>query len=118
MFTEINTTLLIGIIGGIFSFCWTVFQYLDSKKREQERKDFEAYHKLIKDLVQPENEGTLYIDRQCAILFELRNFKRYYPLSLRMLKGLSEKWSKSDEQFPRLTEELNMTIQFLEKKVK
>jgi hypothetical protein len=58
----------------------------------------------------------MYVDRQATIMFELRNFKRYYPYSLRMLGGLREKWAAVPDQFPRLIEELDLTIMFLKSK--
>jgi hypothetical protein len=76
-----------------------------------------VYHKLVKELVEP-TDGGLYVDRQAAIMYELRNFKRYYPYSLRMLRGLKQKWAAVPNQFPRLIEELNITIEFLENKSK
>ena len=51
-------------------------------------------------------------------MFEMRNFKRYYPYSLRMLKGLRKKWVKVPNQFPGLIEEIDLTIQFLERQCK
>lgn len=69
IFEKVNITVLIGVIGGIFTFTWSVFRYLDTKKREQNVKEFEYFHKLLKELVQPEDEkGTMYVDRQTAIL--------------------------------------------------
>lgn len=101
----------------ILSFIWGIYQHFDTKKREQDLKEFENFHKLIKELVQPDKENGLYVDRQTAILFELRNFKRYYPYSYRTLISLKNKWNVP-EQFPRLLEELNLTIDFLERKLK
>jgi len=116
---KVNITVLIGIIGGVCTFTWSVFKYLHTKKREQNIKEFEHFHKLLKELVQPEDEnGTMYIDRQTAIIYELRHFKRYYPYSLRTLKELLKKWEKVPNQFPRLLEETRLTIEFLENKVK
>lgn len=114
---DINYNILISVAVGIATFLWTVYQYIDTKKREQDLKEFENFHRLIKELVQPENDN-LYVDRQTAILFELRHFKRYYPFSYRTLLGLKEKWIKVPNQFPRLLEELDMTIEFLNKKIK
>lgn len=112
---QFNYTVLVGIVISLLTFLWTVYQYLDTKRREQDLKEFENYHRLIKELVQPEN-GELYVDRQTSIIYELRHFKRYYPLSYRTLIGLKEKWEKVPEQFPRLMDELNKTIEFLENK--
>lgn len=117
---EINYTVLISILSGLFTVIWTVYQYTDTKKREQDLKEFENYHKLMKDLVQPEfnpnGEDVLYIDRQAAVLFELRHFKRYYVFSYRTVTGLKEKWGNNPKQYPRLLEELHLTIEFLKDK--
>jgi len=114
---DINYSLIISVVAGLATFLWTVYQYRDSRRRDQDLKEFENFHKLIKELVQPQ-EGVLYVDRQTAILFELRHFKRYYSFSYRTLIGLKEKWEKVPDQFPRLLEELNMTIDFLNNKLK
>jgi hypothetical protein len=118
---EIDYTIVISVITGSFTILWTVYQYIDTKKREQNLNEFENYHKLIKELVQPEvtpkGEDVLYVDRQAAIIYELRHFKRYYELSYRTLKGLKEKWEKVPNQFPRLIEEINLSLEFLEKKI-
>ena len=72
----------------------------------------------MKELVEPSaKDGTLYVDRQTAIMFEMCNFKRYYPFSLRMLKGLREKWESVPDQHPRLLDELKLTIEFMERKL-
>ena len=112
MIEESTLIIIINLILGIF----TVYKYFDNKKREQNQKEFEHFHKLIKELVQPEEGKKMYLDRQTAILFELRNFERYHEYSLRMLKGLlkSDDWEKKK----RLNEEIKLTISFIEKKLK
>lgn len=116
---ELNYTVLIGIVTSAVTLIWTVYQYTDTKKREQNLKEFENYHKLIKELVQPENSDkgeVLYVDRQTAIIYELTHFKRYYPFSYRTLMGLKEKWEKVPNQFPRLLDECEKTLAFLKDK--
>jgi len=91
-----NLTILISVVTGLCTAIWAVWQYLDTRKREQKLKEFEIYHKLIKELVQAEETQSgkekIFIDRQSAIVYELRHFKRYYPLSYRTL--ISLKWIK------------------------
>ena len=109
---------IISSLVGVATFIWAAYRYFDTRKREQDLKEFENYHKLIKELVQPDGkkgDEKLYIDRQTAIIYELRNFKRYYPFSYRTLIGLRKKWEKVPDQFPRLLEELDQTIKFLKK---
>ena len=101
------------IIAVIVAFIFSVYKYFDNKNREQNQKEFEYFHQLIKDLVQPEESETMYLDRQTAIIFELRNFKRYHEYSLRMLKGFlndEKRWKKY-----RYKEEIKLTISFIEK---
>lgn len=105
-------------IGAALAFIFGVLKFLVERKAEFFWKEFEVFHRLVKDLVEPpSSNGALYIDRQAAVLFELRNFKRYYPYSLRMLKGLKLKWAAAPNQFPRLLEELDLTIAHIEKEL-
>lgn len=78
------------------------YKYIVERKEAHFWKEFEVYHKLVKELVEPsQSGGAMYIDRQAAIIFELRNFKRYYPYSLRMLNALKSTWSKAPVNFLR-----------------
>lgn len=100
------------------SFFISAYKYLRDRRETHYWKEFEVFHKLVQELVQPASDDqTMYIDRQAAIIFELQNFKRYYPYSLRMLHGLRTKWNTVPSQFPRLLEELDLTIKYLERRV-
>lgn len=106
-------------LGAAIAFIIGIYKYISERKESHFWKEFEVYHKLVQELVEPNGpEGSMYVDRQTAIIFELRNFKRYYPFSLRMLKGLQAKWVAVPNQFPRLLEELELTIKFLESECK
>ena len=77
-----------------------------------------TFHKLIKELVKPDPDlKTTFIDRQPAIVFELRHFKRYYPLSYLTLIGLKDFW-KDKPDLKRLIEEIDLTLAFLKPKIK
>ncbi len=105
-------------VGAALVFSFGIYKFQAERKTTLFWKEFEVYHKLVKELVElPAKDGALYIDRQTAIMFEMRNFKRYYPFSLRMLKGLREKWEAVPDQYPRLLNELKLTIEFLERKL-
>lgn len=117
----INSILLIlpilSLVVSFLTFVWTIYKYNDTKKREQDLKEFDNYHKLIKELAQPDDSNFMYVDRQTAIIYELRHFKRYYDFSYRTLIGLREKWEKVPGQYPRLIEELDLSIKFLRGKM-
>ncbi|MBS1917336.1 MAG: hypothetical protein JST87_13745 [Bacteroidetes bacterium] len=110
---------IITSITGIIAFIWAVYKYLDTRKREQNLKEFENYHKLIKELVQHEDmeKEYMFVDRQTAIIYELRHFKRYYPFSYRTIISLKEKWEKVPNQFPRLLDECDRTIAYFKNKI-
>jgi hypothetical protein len=105
-----------GVLGAAVAFAWSVVQFMLIRMRDERHREFELYHRLIKELValDPETK-VMWIDRQCAVMFELRQFKRYDELTLRTLNGLREKWS-SDPGFifPRLIEELDLTVVHIE----
>ena len=62
---------------------------LSIKGADQRERHFLAYHKLIQQLVEREEpDQPMRIDRQIAVIFELRNFKEYFPVTLRILRGL------------------------------
>ena len=98
--------------------CFGIIKYFQERSETHFWKEFEIYHKLVKELVQPpkEEDKMLYVDRQTAVLYELKYFKRYYPHTLRMLLSLQGKWATVPNQFPRILEELNLTINYLQRK--
>ncbi len=102
-------------VGAAIAFIFTVYKFQAERKATHFWKEFEAYHKLVKELVEPPTEnGAMYVDRQTAAMYELRFYKRYFPHTLRMLTGLKPKWGKVPDQYPRLLEELELTIKFIE----
>ena len=103
-------------IGAMFAFIFGIYKYQIERKTTLFWKEFEVFHKLIKELVEPETQGqTMKLDRQIAIVFELRNYTRYYPVSLRILKGLKGSWDKPE--LKRLIDEINISIEHIEKNI-
>ena len=101
-------------IGAMIAFIFVVYKYQIERKTTLFWKEFEAFHKLIKELVEPESgTQTMKLDRQIAVLFELRNYKRYYPVSLRILEGLKASW-ETKEANERLVNEIKLTIIHIE----
>ena len=105
---SIIVTILVALIPAIWSF----IRFINLKSKELRHERFKIYHGLIRELVQPDTPGQpMSMDRQIAIVFELRNFKEYYELTLRMLEGLYETWA--DPRFIRLTDEIRHTIEYI-----
>jgi hypothetical protein len=99
-------------LAGIGTTVWAVVQFLVKDRRERETREFEAYHRLVAELVSPKSTGApMWRDSQGAILFELRNFPRYFAYSSRLLKRLMDVPAWSGD--PALLEEMSLTLGFL-----
>jgi hypothetical protein len=111
----------IGVLSGLIPLAWTIISYIHSKRQELKEKRFEAYHRLIKQLVEGDNPDlSVFIDRQIAIIFELANFKEYYPVTRRILIGLRKTWSEKTDtvsySINRVIEEIDLTLKHIRTK--
>jgi hypothetical protein len=105
---------ILAAVGGALAFFWPVYQFFAVRKRDAANREFETFHRLVRELVEPdEKTKTLYVDRQAAIIFELRHFKRYHEFTKRMLSGLREAW-KDKPNGSRLLQEIDLTISFID----
>jgi len=115
---EIAIPLLVVLI----PLAYQAWQFLDQRKRELRDKRFEIFHRLIRDLVEPpEGRDVIKLDRQIAIVFELRNFPEYEEVTERILKGLQEHWSKQTNEFAdysRLIAEVDLTLGYLTREIR
>jgi len=68
----------VAIVLAAAAFVSQVVQFFITHTNDATNRQFEAYHRLIKELVKPE-DGQTHIDRQCAAVFELVRFKKYRP---------------------------------------
>lgn len=59
-------------VGAGVAFVFSVFQFLSIRKRESREREFDKYHLLVERLVSPDPKGSLFLDRQIAVVFELR----------------------------------------------
>ncbi|PKP49542.1 MAG: hypothetical protein CVT92_15125 [Bacteroidetes bacterium HGW-Bacteroidetes-1] len=107
------------IIIGYFSLFMPLFSYLRSQRKLRRDKRFETYHKLIDDLVGATANPKL--DRQIAIVFEMRRFSEYYPVTKRILLGLKDQWTqappsgvKSNPHIHRIIAEIDFTIKYID----
>jgi CRISPR/Cas system Type II protein with McrA/HNH and RuvC-like nuclease domain len=106
-------TPVITIAGGAVAFIVGLWKYSWERAESHRWKEFEVFHKLVKELVEPAETKPMYIDRQSAVVYELMHFKRYYPYTLRMLRGLRDQWSK-EACHKRLIDEIDVAIEFLD----
>ena len=119
IFKDYGTQL--SALAGLIGFIVGMWKYLSERRETHFWKEFEVYHTLVKRLVQPEDTGArLMLDRQAAVVFELRNFRRYYPYSLRMLQGIKKELGPEVSKTghgDRLIAEIDLAIEFIEERV-
>ncbi len=73
------------------AFISSTTQRMAQRRAEADERQFQAFHTIVEKVVAPERtEGLVYIDRQAAVVFELRPFPRYYDFAERMLVRLKK----------------------------
>jgi hypothetical protein len=103
----------ISVFGAAIAFIWSAIQFIWLRRKEQEAHEFQTFHQLIKDLVSPDDETkSMWLDRQVAVVFELRHFPRYYEVVNRILTGLRTNWNtdNANQHHTRLIEEIDLTL--------
>ena len=112
----LSSGLSIGAVGAAIAFVFSIFQFLAVRKRESHQQEFDKYHWLIERLVQPNEKGQVFLDKQIAVVFELRHFPRYYECTERILSGLRTDWNMP-EKYSRLLSEIDLTLQYVRGKM-
>lgn len=106
--------IVASFFGAAIPLWLSVLSYITGKRD----KRFESYHKLIDDLV-GRDDGLPYIDRQVAIIYELKRFKEYYPITLKILTALKSYWRTAAQQnihILRVLEEIDLTVDHINRK--
>jgi hypothetical protein len=110
-YITIHPLELAGLILAYFALVVPIRQYLGQKRLEEKDKRFTNYHTLVKDIVGA--DGNVFIDRQIAAVFELRNYSEYYDVTERILMGLRRTWIESNIPAERLIMEIDLTVDFI-----
>jgi hypothetical protein len=107
----------LSILGAAVAFVASTTQQILQRRVEAEERQFQAYHEIVKKAVSPEpTDGLFYVDRQAAVLFELRPFPRYYDFTERLLGRLRKKWQADPAPHSEvLIEEIDLTLQHIKK---
>ncbi len=104
-----------GFVLAFFSLMLPIYHYLGQKRLEEKDKRFKNYHELIEKLAGA--NGQTMLDRQIAIVFELRNYPEYFEVTRRILEGLLEHWLPVGDPVKRLLNEINITLTFINRKL-
>lgn len=102
-----------GTIAVIFVIVGGIWQYW----RFIKEWNFKNYHQLIKELNQSDTPNEpIKLYRQVAVVYELRNYPRYFSVSKRILQGwIGSRSDKSKDFFDPLYKEMQLSIEFMNK---
>lgn len=107
----------LSIIGAAVTLTWSAIQFILVRRREQQAHEFEAFHRLIKELVSPDPAtNRVQAERSIAVLFELRHFPRYYEVTTRILEAVRERLAVPDCEWQELIKEIDLTLEYIRAK--
>ncbi|HEX9390319.1 MAG TPA: hypothetical protein VF928_03290 [Usitatibacteraceae bacterium] len=80
---------LITLCGAAISFVVGLIKWIDQRNREQEQKQYEAFHKMVCLAAGVDESGkTIKMVQQVAAIYQLQLYKRYAFASVPVLKLL------------------------------
>lgn len=93
----------ITLAGGGIAFLVGLFKWIDVRKREEETKRFEQFHRIFEWVAGRTAEGKDLVNTQQAIaVYELGNFPEYSSLSIPILEYyLTQTQGESDDSLFR-----------------
>jgi len=74
------------------------FDYFLSKSKQIREKSYKNYHQTVRRIVLDEvnPKDNVMLSVQQAAIFELRFYKQYFNVSLRIMDKLSDSWKKTE----------------------
>lgn len=108
-------TAALGIIVAIVPIIWATYNYISIKNSENRNTRFTNYHNLIRGITQGDpGEDVVYLDRQTAIAFELKNYPEYAPVTIKILSGFKKRISKKEDCLGYFKTQIDETLTYLE----
>ena len=90
-----------------------IIQWMAQRWSQAKKEQFDAYHRLVKELAQGDVDGAkTSLDRQTAVVFELRGFTKYYPVTERILRRFSD---QIGNEYPALKTEIDLTLAHIDR---
>jgi len=103
-----------GILVSFFAIIIPLTTLIYTKRKEQEQNNFEKFHKVL--IAGLSNQSTkIGLDEQVAILYELREYPKYYPVIKRILKFQINRWNSQllkNPHYRLLITEADLTLRY------
>ena len=110
-------TSLIALCGTAISFVIGLIKWIEQRNREQEQKQFAAFHKMVCIASGVDETGkTVKMAQQIAAIYQLQAYKQYSFASIPVLELMQFEFGKTqDERSVHLEKALRETIKVLSK---
>jgi hypothetical protein len=96
-----------GVVAPLCALAWSSVLYVLTQRREQQFREFNKFHDLMKELGSPATSAL----GNLAVAYELRKFPQYREVIVRALTDIDVRGSRAD----LLKREFELTIQHLGK---
>lgn len=106
---------LITLCGAAISFVIGLIKWIDQRNREQEQKQYEAFHKMVCIASGVDESGrTVKMVQQVAAIYQLQLYKKYAFASIPVLKLMEfEFGEKQDKRATHMEKALSESIHAL-----
>jgi hypothetical protein len=103
---------VVPIVLSMLALAFSALKYVFNHNKELKQKEFENYH-MILDWLVAGRDGHIRLDSQIACVYELRKYKQYRDVSIRILEGLKESWTGKPNTV-RLVKEIDIVLKYLQ----
>jgi len=107
---------LVAILGVVFP----VWRYLNAKSKEQNQLNLVNFHEKMLGKFSNQ-QGSAGLEEQVAVVFELRNYPKYFPVTKRILTEAQNRLRGKLTERPELKmliDEMDLTLGVINKKVR
>ena len=103
----------IGVIPPLLTLAIGIYNTSRSRKEELNNRQYTQYHQLIYDLA---SNVKKFAEPQTAMIYELRFYRKYRHVTIRILSELKETWEQRASQDTKLQrKEIELAINILKK---
>ena len=109
-----DVAALVTVVAFLISFAtlsFSAYRYVAGLRQAQEKTRFTTYHRLLRIVSTGHDEqGLLKLVSQIAYIHELTNFRKYDPVTYRVLRHLRQEWIQKEQDKPALAKEIDRAL--------
>lgn len=115
-----DVAAFVTVVAFVISFAtlaFSAYRYVACLRQAQEETRFTTYYRLLRIVSTGHDEqGLLKLVSQIAYIHELTNFRKYDPVTYRVLRYLRQEWVQKERNKPTLTGEIDRALKRIERR--